>query len=478
MSTNCITGKCEEVLKAYPDNHFDAVVTDPPYGLGKEPDPIEVMKSWSSEGYYKAEGGGFMGKSWDAFVPSPLIWKEIYRVLKPGGYLLSFFGTRTYDWGVMSLRFAGFEIHNMVAWVFGSGFPKALDISKAIDQKYCREELEEELGRKPTPEEFKERWKDYRKVVDKRTDGPSSWMLEQKIEHREKGGTGFGYADGSGKEYNITVCKTSEAKKYEGYKTALKPALEPICLARKPISEKNIAENVLKWGTCGLNIDGCRLEKKSGDRTEYGVNGIERKNNNVYGTQYGKIEFDGAQGRFPANLIYDGSDEVLELFPDTNNNYGSVARFFYCAKASKSERNLGLEHFIPKQKIFNGQSAKSSTDMKDVEKRFTTQPSPNNHATVKPINLMRYLCRLITPPNGTILDPFLGSGSTGCGAVLEGFNFVGIEMDEYFVEISKARIDYVKENGLTKAKKIKKGTKKKDKRTSTLDSFIDDKDKK
>lgn len=343
---------------------------------------------------------------------------------------------------------------------------------------------------------------------------PKSYNISKAIEAIEKTGKSNSVAlrqveqEGDGEAYTLTgknngilgetrvydrkeyTPGTENSKKWEGWGTALKPAMELWTLCRKPLGEKTIAKNVLKYGTGGINIDECRVETKdklqgsTSTKMKFGGNAFfESSTINDPNWQQ------NAGGRFPANLIHDGSEEVLSCFPDTKSQghwsktkttgfgkfgngkseylgvgekdkiSGNASRFFkecnfteeeleehqrliYCAKASKKERNLGLESFPKKQKVFNGQSNTSSTDMKDVEKRFTTQPAQNNHPTVKPVELMRYLCRLITPKGGIILDPYMGSGSTGIAAKLEGLNFIGIEREEDYFEIARARIDY------------------------------------
>jgi site-specific DNA-methyltransferase (adenine-specific) len=381
---NLILGDCLEQMKKLKSNSVDSICCDPPYGIS------------------------FMAKKWDYDVPSVEVWKEAMRVLKPGGHALIACGTRTQHRMVVNIEDAGFEIRDVVSWIYGSGFPKSLNISKALDKAAGAE----------------------REVVGSKLGQAGYSMKANDTDSHNRGA--YGKFTDAESECNITAPATDEAKQWDGWGTALKPACEFFTLCRKPLSEKTIAKNVLKWGTGGINIDGCRVEKQDGDRTEYGVNGIERKNsNNVYGTQSGKIEFDGTQGRFPANLIHDGSQEVLDLFPETagggastapkdctffagkkghdkvgrKTSKGSAARFFYCPKASKKDRNEG-----------------------------------NNHPTVKPTALMAYLCRLITPTGGTVLDPYMGSGSTGKAAVSEGFSFTGIELDPDYYEICKARI--------------------------------------
>ena len=390
---NVYVGNNIEVLKTFPDNSIDSVVTDPPYGLGKEPNAIEVLQSWITTGYHEVKGKGFMGKEWDAFVPQPNFWKEIYRVLKPGGYVLSFAGTRTYDWMVMAIRLAGFEIRDQIAWVYGSGFPKSYNIGKAM----------------PT-DELQAKW--------------------------------------------------------QGWGTALKPALEPIVMARKPLSENTIADNVIKHGVGGINIDEARVD--TGETIAVNVGFKKNKQSDGWGLKR-TITENKVIGRFPANFIHDGSDEVLKLFPNTQSSAGSfkasdykqgdgvtnftrgdfegygdegsAARFFYVPKASVSERNFGLENFTKQQKVFNGQSSTPSEDMKGVEKKFSTQPMANIHPTVKPVELMKYLVKMVTPKDGVCLDPFIGSGTTGIACKEEKIDYIGIELNEEYAEIAKARIE-------------------------------------
>jgi len=361
-----------DVLRRMPDNSVDAVVTDPPYGLGKEPDALAMLRDWMETGHHDVKSKkGFMGKTWDNFVPQPAQWKEVYRVLKPGGHVLAFAGTRTQDLMALGLRIAGFEIRDLVAWIYGSGFPKV--------------------------------------------------------------------------------------------KTVLKPALEPITLARKP-------------GKSELQIDVCKVGNEertyavsgapggNGQRLR-GGDGRDVENAIRYGEQSKARPPVTVQGRWPANVIHDGSDEVLALFPETTSgkpgirrkphqtgsmsgtlgmtgkteagigDSGSAARFFYCAKTNSTDRNEGCEE-LP-DKTWKGEN----TCIPERDNR-PFNPSKNDHPTVKPTALMRYLCRLVTPLGGTILDPWMGSGSTGkaCGA--EGFSFIGIDSDTehgYF-SIAEARV--------------------------------------
>ena len=423
ISVQVLHGDCRSELELLPDNSVDSIVTDPPYELG------------------------FMGKSWDAsgIAYDQRVWVQCLRVLKPGGHMLAFSGSRTYHRMVCAIEDAGFQIRDQIMWVYGSGFPKSLNIGKAIDKAAGAE----------------------REVIGQ-------------IRHAQKGvaisenrGAVGGGAFGEARIGDVTAPATAEAKQWEGWGTALKPAHEPIVLARKPL-EGTVAQTVLTHGTGGINIDGCRVGneiiKTSGGRS-VAITGDERVGAalGMYGestplnTEH--------QGRFPANFIHDGSDEVLELFPDTGKSTGgrigkkqmsnvtnvpagqyeagdpgygdsgSAARFFYCAKANKKDRNEGLDGFEPKREadriIDDGVGG-------DNPRNRSNTPKANHHPTVKPTDLMRYLCRLVTPPNGTVLDPFTGSGSTGKAAVLEGFNFIGIEQSAEYVEIAKARIGVTK----------------------------------
>lgn len=374
------------------NNSIDAIVTDPPYGLSKQPKIEEVLKHWLAGDDYNATGSGFMGKTWDSFVPGPSIWKEAFRCLKPGAWAVVFAGSRTQDLMALSLRLAGFEIMDTGMWLYGSGFPKSLDISKAIDKSLGAER--EVVGKHLAP-------------------GMAKQNVLQGAQNRNK------------YEFNKYSTKpaTNQAKQWEGWGTALKPAYEPFIIARKPL-DGTYSNNVLKHGVGGLNIDGCRIGNEVLKPVTRGVSKI--------GT------FEGADGnttpdrvgRFPANVIHDGLDEPW-------------AKYFYCAKASKKDRDEGLENL----------SVTSAGEMTDREEGSDGLNSPragagrttgarNIHPTVKPTNLMRYLCRLVTPPKGLILDPFSGSGSTGKASLLEGFNFIGFEMDDKYCEIANERIKH------------------------------------
>jgi len=410
---NLFKGDSRQVLPLMKDNSIDSVVCDPPYELG------------------------FMGKSWDStgIANDVQLWKEVLRVLKPGGHLLAFSGSRTYHRMAVAIEDAGFEIRDQIMWVYGSGFPKSHNISKGIDKAAGAER--EVVGRNPNSRE-----------------------------NATKNNTL--YESGTvGKTDYITTAATAAAKQWQGWGTALKPAHEPIVLARKPF-EGTVANNILTYGVGGINIDGTRVGSEGGS-TRGDKPSTHLSPSGAFNTGHNIAKLDA--GRFPANFIHDGSDEVVALFPTTSpaksglrnpngkqstnafgdfngqpgivgghdDNGGSAARFFYCAKANKRDRNEGCENLDDKEWKTEGAAIPERENRPFL-------PSKNNHPTVKPTDLMQYLCRLITPPNGTILDPFLGSGSTGKAAMYEGFNFVGIELTEEYLPIAKARIQFALAN--------------------------------
>jgi len=383
MSYRTIVGKCEERLKELPDASVDAIVTDPPYHLTADKKGGTGPASVNLESPYGRARvtTGFMGMTWDDgdIAYNVAMWQECLRVLKPGGYLLSFGGSRTYHRMACAIEDAGFEIRDQIMWIYGSGFPKS---------------------------------------------------------HNLKGD-------------------------WDGWGTALKPAHEPIAVARKPF-KGTVAENVLKNGTGALNIAGCRIgtqEMPSNQLAQWSGFGQMKR------PEYTQVM---NTGRWPANVIHDGSDEVLDAFPsapgqqgfvgvrqgdrpsvnvygdygpriDTfpRGDSGSAARFFYCAKASKEDRNEGC-YALPDKPS----GMVSNTSGQHITRRDGGAPGPskNNHPTVKPVDLMRYLCRLITPPGGTVLDPFMGSGSTGKAALMEGFDFIGIDENPEYVRIAESRM--------------------------------------
>jgi len=445
-------GDCLEVLRTIASDSIDAIVTDPPYGLS------------------------FMGKRWDYDVPSVDVWAECLRVLKPGGHLLAFAGTRTQHRMAVRIEDAGFEIRDMIAWVYGSGFPKSLDVSKAIDKAagrigHATESIKDILRRahqdsgrtlaqlnevcgfeasgylrdsstwaNVLPPQYK--WPALRDALGLSQDLDSLFAeAEREVVGFQKRGNAVNTDFMSGGN-DITAPATDAARQWQGWGTALKPSIEPITVARKPLIG-TVAANVLAHGTGGLNVDGCRVGE--GEARPLRVLDAKPTVNNTDAGRMGNVSLAGgskasgetSQGRWPANLIHDGSEEVTSLFPSVKGvigakreggdstifneggkrqaikqkivggikDDGSAARFFYCAKASQRDRGQG-----------------------------------NAHPTVKPTDLMRYLCRLVTPPNGIVLDPFMGSGSTGKAARMEGFRFIGIEREASYIEIARSRI--------------------------------------
>ncbi|AYJ75797.1 putative DNA methylase [Bacillus phage BSP18] len=389
---------CLEGMKLIPDNSVHSIVTDPPYELG------------------------FMGKSWDStgIAYNVDLWKECLRVLKPGGYLLAFGGTRTYHRMTCAIEDAGFEIRDQIQWIYGQGFPKSHNISKAIDKK---------LGVK-------------REVVGKHT--------HPTAKNGNRTGSKPPYQaedsplDGS---YKITTPATDLAKQWDGWGTALKPANEPIVMARKPLSEKSVSENVMKWGTGGINIDDCRIEFAENDDSRIGKDykhsakaGLE--NGNKKDNSSGQPQqLHNPKGRFPANVIFDEEsskalDEQSGILKSGTNavrrkegffvehgglgkagdiqitygDSGGASRFFYCAKAKKKEKGEG-----------------------------------NNHPTVKPIKLMEYLVKMVTPPNGFVIDPFTGSGTTLIASKLNDMQYIGFELESEYIEIANMRLDCIED---------------------------------
>lgn len=384
-------GDCLEIMKGLPYNSVDSIITDPPYGLE------------------------FMGKEWDKGVPGIHYWQEALRVLKPGGHLLSFGGTRTYHRMASAIEDAGFEIRDQIQWLYGSGFPKSLNIGKAVDKLQGNERENEGYNYIEKPA------------------GIETYVRMGKCPKCEK------------YKFSSNACQCPKPKgnsEWEGWGTALKPANEPIVVARKPLGEKTVAENVLKYGTGGINIDGCRVATTD----TYQASGMKSlgvmHDDNWQPKQI--VQEMNEQGRFPANVIHDGSEEVVELFPNDSQ------RFFYCAKASKSERNKGLEGFEEVEVRGGGGRVEDGYDLSDPDQIGLKEAArkygavkakkANIHPTVKPVALMQYLCRLVTPKGGKVLDPFMGSGTTGIGAKLEGCKFIGIEQDPDYCKIAEARI--------------------------------------
>ena len=536
MTVSILSGDCLERLRDLDDDSIDAVVTDPPYGLSAQPDAAEVLTHWLAGDDYEHTGGGFMGKTWDSFVPGPTVWKECLRVLKPGGHLVAFFGTRTVDLGGIAIRLAGFEIRDCLAWHYGSGFPKSLDVSKAIDRRrydldevytvtgWIREardaagignrEIDEAFGangmgrhwtdvppngRQPAvptldqvgqlldvlgvepddvPEEIRRLLYDLNGVAG---EPGENWTKREVVGEVRQGR--LAVAPGQGEDRSavdlaLTAPATESAQKWNGWGTALKPAFEPIILARKPLIG-TVAENVTRYGTGALNVDGCRVaadytahelrpNAAHHNKTE-GINIVQKGMSTAADVATQDLGYHNSQGRWPANLILDeeagamldaqSGDSISRQGKPNRagvpgegwgigtavgseyNDTGGASRFFYTAKASRGEREAGLAEREAGSYEFRRDG---SLDGKP------TALARNVHPTVKPIDLMRYLVRLVTPPGGTVLDPFTGSGTTGIAAGLEGFDFLGIEREADYREIAEARLRWwAKQDGDT-----------------------------
>lgn len=410
-------GDCLAEMEWMANESIDSIVTDPPYGLN------------------------FMNKHWDYEVPGVDVWRECLMVLKPGGHLLSFFGTRTYHRGVVLIEDAGFEIRDQIGWTYGSGFPKSLDVSKSIDKAAGAE----------------------REVVGINED----YLRRKPNGMKTAGATAYGYSQSQQEtDARITAPATELARKYAGWGTALKPAWEPIVMARKPIVG-TVAQNFERYGVGGLNIDGCRVEHTTVDGGSLATNPHLRSHINggngghIISTETDRrVVVPHTQGRFPANLIHDGSDEVLAAFPQapgqqadvshtapsdkTGRVYGAMKRQGEPSQDSENEGTVGFKMKPGARRLDAGSAARFFYAAKANKKDRETG---NLHPTVKPTDLMRYLCRLVTPTNGLVLDPFMGSGSTGKAALLEGFRFVGIEREAEYINIAMARLVRAEQEG-------------------------------
>ena len=436
MKIDLRQGDSLAILKQFEENTIDSICCDPPYAIG------------------------FMNRGWDSadnIVVKPDIWKECLRVLKPGGHLMAFSHSRTFHRVWVAIEDAGFEVRDTLAWIYGSGFPKSHNIGKYHTK------------------------------------------FKQTGKNRSYTKTGLGDTNGRFAQGGQGMVKTEQIEidsEWEGWGTALKPALEPICLARKPLSEKTVLANVLKWGVGALNIDASRVgiegndDRHAGNRTKT----FAKDDDPISGGEGSPAYIPSPEGRFPANVIHDGSDEVLEVFPDTKStgtgkvyqrkdvyegansweipgkkeapsgrdDSGSAARYFYCAKVNKKERNAGLDGFESTQGDLTNQASRrgkcqdcggykfgDSRNHCDCENpTLVAAPVKNPHPTVKPIALMEHLVKMITPKGGTVLDPFMGSGSTGCAAVKNDFDFIGIDLSLEYVGIAEARIMHWKDNSM------------------------------
>jgi len=544
-----INGDCIEALQSMEPNSIDAMVTDPPYGLSKEPDITEVLSHWIAGDKYEHTNKGFMGKGWDSFVPGPEYWKEIYRVLKPGAHILVFCSTRTWDLLSIAIRFAGFQNRdtirreyirgepecidaegnnidiNSLAWVFGTGFPKSLNVGEAIEKKLGFGPIV--VGQRPSGggDNF-----DARRAGEDRDDRPKNHCSGTR---------------------NIQKYQTSEAQQFKGHGTALKPSWEVILMFRKPF-ETTVANNVLEHGTGSININGCRISTHNNlnrDASDYqpgrwptnlilshhpdckpsGVKEVKNNSGSVSGNEpsspaknvYGEYKRKGweAHGNNGVETVENwdcvkgcpikemdqqsgikqsgAMKKTVPAYSGVSNtgflrgssgpqnqhgDKGGASRFFlnipmfrYIAKASRKERELGcdgLEHKTAGE-VTGGRKEGSAGLDNPRAGAGRTSGAKNIHPTIKPLDLIRYLCRLICPPNGIILDPFLGSGTTAMATILEGEgrSFIGIEKDEKYFEIASVRTSYIEKGGIVEVKqKIEK--KKNKTNTDTKTNFF------
>ena len=426
MKNVIIHGDCLEVLRKMDDYSVDSVVTDPPYGLSKEPNISEVLAKWLAGEPYDHGHGGFMGKAWDSFVPHPDVWKEIYRVLKPGGHALVFAGTRTQDLMTVALRLGGFEIRDVIEWLYFSGFPKSMDVSKAFDKRAGAERIVVAEGSTVK-----------RMIPGATQDKTGSWIKDD--------GRTFTQTD--------TLPATDLAKRWEGWGTALKPAHEPIIVARKPLAG-TVAETVEKYGTGAINIDDCRVAitdeserekyRKEWDRTQ---SAAMEGGTNAFGKGLRPIDLSDRKpvGRFPANCITLEDDAFFSPYFNVEERLaevGNVTPHEICKKASKSDRNSGWQG---SEIAIEPKFTRTMGDGIGARPHNESQPTAynrNNHPTVKPIELMAWLVRLVTPPGGTTLDPFAGSGTTLVAARREGFDSLGVEQSQEYCEIIAARTEF------------------------------------
>ena len=475
MSIDVRHGDCLDVLRDLPDNSVDAVITDPPYGLSntKPQQVADVLAAWATGDTeaVPAKRGGFMGKDWDSFVPPPAVWAECMRVLKPGGHMAVFAGARTQDLMGLSIRLAGFEIRDTLGWIYGSGFPKSMDVSKAIDKRrddypairevvmFIREavaastvdrsRLDEALGGSAVMAHFLapsrsnagcpkwDQWQTLKSILhfgdsmdaevwrlNGRKGTPGEAWEKREVVGKSSHKSGIGnatqgdYTVGGTKAeaYDITAPATSEAQRWDGWGTALKPAIEPIILARKPL-DGTVAGNVLAHGVGGLNIDVCRVS--SGETA--------------------------SAGRWPANVLLDEHaaaemDEqsgVMRARGNVSPTAGGGG--MYGHKVTEVDHGKGdtggASRFFP---VFKYQSKASNKERPVIEREDGTK---TQHATVKPLALMEWLVTLITPPGGTVLDPFAGSGTTLQAAAQKGFNSIGIEQDADYIKLIEKRLE-------------------------------------
>ena len=489
MSTTIIHGDCLEELKKLEDNSVDAVVCDPPYGLSntKPQQVADVLKAWVAGDTVSvpAKRGGFMGADWDSFVPPPAVWEECMRVLKPGGHMAVFAGARTQDLMGLSIRLAGFEIRDTLGWIYGSGFPKSMDVSKAIDKgqgknrqrqleftewmrstgitaTQINEATDTNMGNhyltaasqpaiatadlfdklRPLLPEVPER---IERLVAERTGIEWTDYVKREItQHATRElvqGDAISFDQRSSKERERRdIPATSEAQRWDGWGTSLKPAIEPILLCRKPL-DGTVASNVLAHGVGGLNIDACRVGTQvSGTRTNGSANDI-----------YGDLSYTAgetwepsAAGRFPANVLLDehAAKEMDEQSgpagahgPRSGRGTGEgVTGWMTPGTRAHPNDSGGASRFFP---VFKYQAKAPKKERPVIEREDGTKIQ---HPTVKPLTLLEWLVELITPPNGTVLDPFAGSGTTLQAAINKGFQPIGIEQDADYIKLIEKRL--------------------------------------
>src|SRR5690625_1594185 len=418
-------GESTEVLKGLEANSVDSVVCDPPYGLSKEPDIVKVLTEWTTgDEAFVPDGKGFMSKEWDGFVPPPSLWREVYRVLKPGGHALVFAGSRTQDLMTISLRLAGFEVRDVIEWLYFSGFPKSHDVSKAFDRRAGAERV----------------------VVGTGTSGKTYAMGGLRGEQTSEG------------VYDITAPATDLARKWDGWGTALKPAHEPIIVVRKPLidadtgSKLTVADCVEKYGTGAINIDASRIatfgEDAERHRAEWertqSANQSDRATYLSPKEKEADLRAFAKDGRFPANCITLDEGEFYSKYFDVSS-VANITPQELSKKASKKDRNSdwqGEEIDIESAQEMRFASESGSGKMlPNKSAGYESRKAKGNyHPTVKPTDLMAWLVRLVTPIGGTVLDPFAGSGSTLVAAKREGFGFIGVELTEEYIPIIEARV--------------------------------------
>jgi len=460
--TLLINGDCIETMRGFDAGSVDAVVCDPPYHLTSiverfgKPDAAPSVVPEGGSGVYARASKGFMGQTWDggdiAFRAET--WREVWRVLKPGGYLLAFSGTRTYHRMAVAIEDAGFEIRDCIGWHYGSGFPKSLSVSSAIDKAARGTPCGSTKG-DPM----------------KRGKGALPFRVVLAV-----GGSTGRAATRLTDDYDAYVPATDDAKRWAGWGTALKPAWEPICVARKPL-EGTVVGNVLKYGTGAINVDGCRVPH-GGD---VDMDAVQRQQNSggVIEGAFGAAALVGKEiatykegGRWPANVILShgpdcGEDGCAPGCPcaalDAQSGGDGASRYFnrlpieaedlvpfiYAPKAARREREEGCDDLPARTGAEAVERAEGAASLRSPRTGAgrTASEVRNNHPCVKPVSVMRHLVRLVTPPGGLVLDPFMGSGTTGIAAVREGFDFVGIEMNPEYLSIAEARIEHAKAKG-------------------------------